>query len=109
MKRIWRVLTRRRTVTWVGIFAVVIATFIALTRDLSPNAVVKPALSWLIALVAWALAVLFWDLAIVWIEYVSQSRHLDYLKKVWGVAGPVEGRPEVDARNRDRIWWLRNR
>ena len=120
MKRLWRALTRRRTVTWAGILGVTAVVFIGLTRDLSPNAVVKPALSWLVALVAWALAVLFWDHAIVWIEYVSQRRHLDYLREVWGVTDGVPSaeagaraeaesaaRP-VGAEQRRRLWWARS-
>jgi 4-amino-4-deoxy-L-arabinose transferase-like glycosyltransferase len=105
VKRLWRALTRRRTVTWVGILGVTAVAFIALTRELSPNAVVKPALSWLIALIAWALAVLFWDLAIVWIEYVSQRRHLEYLKEVWGVAGPPEPPADAAKAEPERLWW----
>ncbi len=109
MRRLWRVIRRRRTVTWVGIFAVAAAVFVRLTYNHSPNAIVKPALSWLLALLAWALAVLFWDLAIVWIEYVSQRRHLEYLNKVWGITRPPVRPPEIaaPAEDRERIWWTR--
>jgi hypothetical protein len=104
-------LTGRRTVTWVGIILVVLGTFIYLTWRLPPNAIIKPALAWLVALIAWALAVLFWDLAIVWIEYVSESRHLDYLKEVWGVKEPRVRRgprPSITGDKPAPVWWLRS-
>lgn len=111
-------LTGRRTVVWLGIIVVVLITFISLTKGLKPNSVLKPGLSWLIALLAWALAVLAWDLAIVWIEYVSEGRHLDYLKEVWGIREPRSkrtrraraGRREVwpgdRAPEQRKVWWI---
>jgi len=109
VRRIWTLLKRRRTITWVGILGVTALVFVSITRGLTPEAVGKPALSWLIALIAWALAVLFWDLAIVWIEYVAGARHLKYLQEVWGLEAEAPERipAAAQADARERVWWTR--
>lgn len=104
----------RRAITWAVILLAVSVLLVVLAANRGAGAVFGQTLRIAIGLLCWALAMLTWNLAVVWIEYVSQSRHLQRLRHFWRVPGRDERRrPAVrkatDARVNDAptgLWWL---
>jgi len=100
----------RRSWIWAGITAAALFVFGMLTRSKGPGAVLANAVLVGLGLLCWALAVLLWDLAAVWVEYVSRSRHLEYLRRRWRLdtefdRGGRGGVPEAHADRRTGLWW----